>query len=228
MIPLPSPSFCLLIPASHLSFPPVSFQATTTLQEERRRRTPASMLRATTLEDYGRRRRLGELPTWQINGWMAERNSGGVSSTYGSSFPLSRSTETATAIYPPSAVVCSDDDGCKQLQQWRPSRGVAAVTGEATQWHSTLRKLVAEHLGGVDLSTVVPRSMKQMVAERPAESLASTGDLLTDVFSFISVAAFHISGGVGQRMKVTLVTVVRSAASLDFPRSIGDVRLGGE
>nr|GMD16427.1 Retrovirus-related Pol polyprotein from transposon TNT 1-94 [Ipomoea batatas] len=79
---------------------------------------------------------------------------------------------TATAISPPSAVVCSGDDGCKQLQQWRPSRGVAAATGEATQRRSTLRKLVAEHLGGVDLSAVVPRSMKQMVAERPAESLA--------------------------------------------------------
>nr|GMD06160.1 hypothetical protein Iba_chr06bCG13330 [Ipomoea batatas] len=54
-----------------------------------RRRASASELRATTTEDYGRQRRLGELPTWQINGWMAERNSGGSSSTHGSGFPLS-------------------------------------------------------------------------------------------------------------------------------------------
>nr|GMC56122.1 hypothetical protein Iba_scaffold59230CG0010 [Ipomoea batatas]GME12298.1 hypothetical protein Iba_scaffold13553CG0010 [Ipomoea batatas] len=55
-----------------------------------------------------------------------------------------------------------------------------------------------------------------------------TGDLIAGVFSLISVAAFHISGGVGRRVRVTLVTGAKSVASADFPRSSGDVRQGEE
>nr|GMD31030.1 hypothetical protein Iba_chr09aCG12670 [Ipomoea batatas] len=93
----------------------------------------------------------------------------------------------------------------------------------------------AEHHGSMDLTADVLRSISSSGNGRGerlpllrAVCEQSTGDLLADVFSFISVAAFHFSGGVGQGMKVTVVTGVRSTAAADFPRSVGDVRSGGE
>nr|GMD50572.1 hypothetical protein Iba_chr11aCG13910 [Ipomoea batatas] len=103
------------------------------------------------------------------------------------------------------------------------SDGVAGWWNRAAPTSFFSLHLAAEHHGGMDLTADVLHSISSSGNGRGerlpllrAVCEQSTGDLLADVFSFISVAAFHFSGGVGQGMKVTVVTGAATTMEATF------------